>query len=138
MTLYSPKGYGFDEILSSPQLTGSGMPTEISFSIPQSPEKWIVGKHSYISMKLNITMTDEAGNVGPLRPIVNNGTRIAPLPSQYRIYQSILGYAFGIMVFAMLILNRFHLILKYNKRIRYIERFLNQRLKIRLLMLKTV
>ena len=78
MTLYSPKGYGFDEILSSPQLTGSRLPTEISFSIPQSPEKWIVGKNSYISMKLNITMTNEDGDVGPLRPIVNAGTRTAP------------------------------------------------------------
>ena len=38
MTLYSPKGYGFDEILSSPQLTGSALPTEVSFSIPQTPE----------------------------------------------------------------------------------------------------
>ena len=78
MTLYSPKGYGFDEILSSPQLNGSKLPTEVSFSIPQTPEKWIIGKNSYISMKLKITMTDENGNAGPLRPIVNVGTRTAP------------------------------------------------------------
>ena len=78
MTLYSPIGYGFDEILSSPQLTGSRLPTEITFPIPQTPQKWIIGKNSYISIKLNITMTDEAGVVGPLRPIVNDGTRIAP------------------------------------------------------------
>ena len=29
-------------------------------------------------MKLNITMTDENGNAGPLRPIINTGTRAAP------------------------------------------------------------
>ena len=29
-------------------------------------------------MKLNITMTDENGNAGPLRPIINSGTRAAP------------------------------------------------------------
>ena len=54
MTLYSPIGYGFDEIYSSPQLTGSRLPTEITFSIPQTPQKWIIGKNSYISMKLTI------------------------------------------------------------------------------------
>ena len=48
MTIYSPKGYGFDEILSSPQLTGSRLPTEISFSIPQSPENGLLEKQLYI------------------------------------------------------------------------------------------
>ena len=48
MTLYSPKGCGFDEIISSPQLTGSRLPTEISFSIPQSPENGLLEKQLYI------------------------------------------------------------------------------------------
>jgi hypothetical protein len=78
MTLYSPKGLGFDEILSSPQLTGAPLPTEITFTIPQSADKWIVGKNSYIAIRLNITQTDEAGVQGPLRPIINAGTRAAP------------------------------------------------------------
>ena len=78
MTLYSPKGYGFDEIYSSPQLTGTRLPTEITFNIPQSPDKWIVGKNSYISIRLNITQTNEAGVQGNLRPIVNTGTRAVP------------------------------------------------------------
>ena len=78
MTLFSPKGYGFDEIYSSPQLSGSKLPTEISFTIPQSPDKWIVGKNSYIAIRLNVTQTDEVGNQGNLRPIINAGTRAAP------------------------------------------------------------
>ena len=78
MTLYSPKGYGFDEIYSSPQLTGTRLPTEITFNIPQSPDKWIVGKNSYISIRLNITQTNEAGVQGNLSPIVNTGTRAVP------------------------------------------------------------
>ena len=78
MTLYSPKGCGFDEIYSSPQLTGTRVPTEITFTIPQSPDKWIIGKNSYISIRLNITQTNEAGVQGPLRPIINTGTRAVP------------------------------------------------------------
>src|ERR1039457_4913541 len=102
MTLYSPKGYGFDEIYSSPQLTGSKLPTEISFTIPQSPDKWIVGKNSYISIRLNITQTDENGNQGPLRPIVNTGTSIY----QFRTYLLIRGFVFSIMPAVMLIQNK--------------------------------
>jgi len=78
MALYSPKGLGFDEIFSSPQLSGAPLPTEITFTIPQSADKWMVGKNSYIAIRLNITQTDENGVQGPLRPIINAGTRVAP------------------------------------------------------------
>ena len=78
MTLFSPKGYGFDEVYSSPQLSGSKLPTEISFTIPQSPDKWIVGKNSYIAIRLNITQRNETGVQGNLQPIVHTGTRAVP------------------------------------------------------------
>ena len=78
MTLFSPKGYGFDEIYSSLQLSGSKLPTENSFPIPQSPDKWSVGKNSYIAIKLNITQTNETGVQGNLQSIVNTGKRAVP------------------------------------------------------------
>ena len=78
MTLFSPKGYGFDEIFSNPQLNGSKLPTEISFTIPQTPDKVIIGKNSFIAIQLNITQTREDGSLHTLEPIINAGTRAIP------------------------------------------------------------
>ena len=49
MTLYSPKGYAFNEYFSSPTMTGQGMPTEISFTIPQNADPLIGKKSLYVN-----------------------------------------------------------------------------------------
>ena len=81
MTLFSPKGYGFDEIYSNPQLSGGTIPTELTFTISQSPDKAIIGKNCFFQMRVSIIQTNETGNTaqnGPLSPIINTGTRALP------------------------------------------------------------
>ena len=82
MTLLSPNGYGFEEIFSDPQLTGNPLPTEISFTISQSPDKAIIGKNCFFHMRVSIIRINGATGTntinGPLSPIINAGTRAIP------------------------------------------------------------
>ena len=77
-------------------------------------------------MKLNITLTNEDGDVGPLRPIVNAGTRTAPT----NISIPYLSVNPGITFFNNGICN------VDSKQIRYTECSSNQQQRIRPLMLR--
>ena len=77
MTLYSPKGFAFKEYFSNSTMNGQGMPTEISFKIPQNADP-LIGKNHYMSIRADIQQIDECGNSTRLQPIINAGTRAAP------------------------------------------------------------
>ena len=73
-------GYDMLEIPSNPSISSSSnFNGDITFQIDQPSEQcYIVGKQSYLSLQLQITMSHEEGTAGLMMPIVNHGDRITP------------------------------------------------------------
>ena len=74
-----PWGYDYMRVRSNTFLSYTGFNGDIEFNVNASEsERWISTKHSYLSARLRIVMTNEAGVAGALQPIVNAGTRLVP------------------------------------------------------------
>ena len=70
----TPWGYDYTRVRSNTFVSYTGFNGDIEFNINASEsERWISTKNSYLSARLRIVMTDEAGNVSTLQPIVNAG-----------------------------------------------------------------
>ena len=68
------------EIPSNPSISSSSnFNGDITFQIDQPSEQcYIVGKQSYLSLQLQITMSREEGTAWLVMPIVNSGNRLQP------------------------------------------------------------
>ena len=73
-----PFGYEVTKVKSNQTLNYDNFTGDISFSFTPEAEKWISPKNTFITIQLRITMTDDLGNIGTLKPIINIGTRAAP------------------------------------------------------------
>ena len=74
-----PWGYDYMRVRSNTFVSYTGFNGDIEFNVNASEsERWISTKNSYLSARLRIVMTNEAGVAGTLQPILNSGTRIAP------------------------------------------------------------
>ena len=73
----------FIDVPSNPSISSSvNFANDITFSINQSGDTFIVGKESYFSIGLQIAMTREDASIHPLEPIINSATtnsRATPL-----------------------------------------------------------
>ena len=69
-----PYGYEVTKVKYNQTLNYDNFTGDISFSFTTEAEKWM-------SIQLRITMTDDLGNIGTLKPIINIGTREAPSAS---------------------------------------------------------
>ena len=70
----APWGYDYMRVRSNTFVSYTGFNGNIEFNINASEsERWISTKHSYMSARLRIVVTDELGNRGTLQPFVNTG-----------------------------------------------------------------